>query len=217
VLLGLDRSPGFLAFTRQKIQDGRARFTAGDGQALPLASEACDAVVSGLVLNFIPQPARAVEEMARVARPGGLVAAYVWDYAGEMQMLRYFWEAAAALDPAAYALDEGPRFPICHPEALAGVFQKAGLQQVEVTPLEIETHFKDFDDYWLPFLGGQGPGPGYVMSLSEEKRAALRERLQASLPFAPDGSLLLVARAWAVGAKHAARSEGMGDYGRWEG
>jgi hypothetical protein len=127
-----------------------------------------------------------------------VVAAYVWDYAGKMQMMRHFWNAAAALDPAARDLDEGRRFPICQPEPLRELFQNAGLRKVEVRPIDIATDFRDFDDYWSPFLGGQAPAPGYAMSLSDEQRAALRERIRAGLPFALDGSIPLVARAWAV-------------------
>ena len=126
------------------------------------------------------------------------MAAYVWDYAGKMQLMRHFWNAAAALDPAAYELDEGRRFPLCQPEPLRRLFQAAGLAQVDVYPIDISTDLRDFEDYWSPFLGGQGPAPSYVMALSEERRAALRERIRAGLPYALDGSIPLVARAWAV-------------------
>ena len=155
-------------------------------------------MVSGLVLNFLPEPQLAVAEMLRVARRNGTVAAYVWDYAGKMQLMRYFWDAAAALDPAAHDLDEGRRFPICLPSPLAKLFIDAGLQNVEVRGIDIATNFRDFDDYWSPFLGGQGPAPSYAMSLSEEGRDALRERIRSSLPIAQNGSIPLVARAWAV-------------------
>lgn len=195
---GVDRSDGYIAFAQAQIQDERMEFEVGDAQALPVETGAYDAVVSGLVLNFVPQPEQAVAEMARAARPGGKMALYVWDYAGKMQFMRHFWNAAAALDPAAYPLDEGRRFPICQPEPLQSLFEMVGLKEVEVCPLDIPTDFRDFDDYWTPFLGGQGPAPGYAMSLSEESRAALRERIRAALPFALDGSIPLVARAWAV-------------------
>jgi hypothetical protein len=155
-------------------------------------------VVSGLVLNFVPQPRGAVIDMARVARAGGAVAAYVWDYAEKMELMRYFWDAAVALDQSALELDEGRRFAICQPSPLTELFKDAGLQQVEVCPIDIPTAFRDFDDYWSPFLGGQGPAPGYAMSLSEERRGALRERIRSNLPTANDGSIPLVARAWAV-------------------
>lgn len=195
---GVDRSDGYIAFAQAQIQDERMEFEVGDAQALPVETSAYDAVASGLVLNFVPEPEQAVAEMARAARPGGVVAVYVWDYAGKMQLMRHFWNAAAALDPAAYPLDEGRRFPLCQPEPLRQLFQGAGLKAVEVRAIDIPTDFRDFDDYWTPFLGGQGPAPGFAMSLSEERRVALRERIRASLPFALDGSIPLVARAWAV-------------------
>ena len=150
------------------------------------------------MLNFISQPAQALKEMVRVVRNGGPVGAYVWDYAGQMQLMRFFWEAAVALDPKALSLDEGQRFPLCQPECLRHLFQTAGLEKVEVRSITIPTRFLDFDDFWTPFLGGQGPAPFYVRSLSEEQRDALRDHLQAILPFKDDGSLHLSARAWAV-------------------
>jgi SAM-dependent methyltransferase len=195
---GIDRSEEYVAFAREKVRDERVQFEVGDAQALPVKTGRYHAVVSGLALNFIPEPRRAVAEMARAAQSDGVVAAYVWDYAGKMQPMRHFWNAAAALDPAAYDLDEGRRFPICAPGPIRELFQGAGLKYIEVRPIDIATGFQDFDDYWLPFLGGQGPAPGYVQALSDERRAALRERIRAGLPFALDGSIPLVARAWAV-------------------
>jgi len=195
---GVDRSDGFISHAQELIRDNRAHFIVGDALALPDETASYDAAVSGLVLNFIPQPDRATSEMTRVVRPGGTVAVYVWDYAGKVQLMRHFWNAAAALDPRAYDLDEGRRFPLCQPQPLKQLFQRAGLEKVEVHAIDIPTDFKDFDDYWSPFLGGQGPAPGYAMSLSEERRIALRDRISASLPFALDGSIPLVARAWAV-------------------
>lgn len=197
-VIGVDPSEGYVNFARKHIRDKRVHFTLGDAQALHVESASYDAVVSGLVLNFVPQPSHAVAEMVRVARAGGIVAAYVWDYAGLMQLMRYFWDAAIALDPTAFQLDEGQRFPLCQPESLVQLFQTAGLREVEVCSIDIPTTFRDFDDYWSPFLGGQGPAPGYVMSLSEEQRSLLQERLRATLPTAPDGSIALIARAWAV-------------------
>jgi hypothetical protein len=136
--------------------------------------------------------------MVRAARKGGTVAAYVWDYTGQMQLMRYFWDAAVALDPAAYILDEGQRFPPCQPEPLRQLFQTDQLGKVEVCSIDVPTTFRDFDDYCSPFLGGQAPAPGYAMSLSEERRVTLREHIRATLPIASDGSIHLIARAWAV-------------------
>ena len=200
----IDFSDGFVAYARGHVTDPRASFRQADAQALPFGAATFDAAVSGLVLNFLPQPERAVAEMARVTRPGGTVAAYVWDYAGGMQLMRHFWDAAAALDPAAAALDEGRRFPLCRPEPLERLFAAAGVRDVAVRPIDVPTVFRDFDDFWTPFLGGQGPAPAYVMSLPEEQRAALRERLRATLPTAANGALHLRARAWAARARPAA-------------
>jgi SAM-dependent methyltransferase len=197
-VVGVDPSLGFLATARARLPGGRARLVAADARRLPLAEGRFDAAVSGLVLNFVPDPAAAVAELARVTRPGGRVAAYVWDYAGRMELLRHFWAAAAALDAAAAALDEGRRFGLCRPEPLAALWRAAGLAEVTGRPIEVPTRFGDLDDYWTPFLGGQGPAPGYVRSLDEGRRAALREALAARLPVAADGSIPLVARAWAV-------------------
>lgn len=157
-----------------------------------------DAIVSGLVLNFIPQPEQALAGMRRVARTGGLVAAYVWDYADGMQLMRHFWDAAVALNPKVADLDEVRRFPHSRPEPLMELFQGAGFHSVEVIPIEVPTTFRDFDDYWSPFLGGQGPAPSYAMSLGEEVRSALREKIYAGLPIQPDGSIHLKARAWGI-------------------
>lgn len=195
---GVDPSDGFLAHARREIDDARARFSVGDARALPFPDGRFDAVVSGLVLNFVPQPEAAVAELARVAAPGGVVGAYLWDYADGMQMIKHFWEAAAASDPAAAELDEGRRFPLCRPEALRSLWTGAGLTGVEVEPVEVPTRFRDLDDYWTPFLGGQGPAPGYVSTLDEDRRAALQALLRERLPVASDGSIALSARAWAV-------------------
>ncbi|HXH06090.1 MAG TPA: class I SAM-dependent methyltransferase [Vicinamibacterales bacterium] len=201
-IVGVDRSIGYAAFARQRLPDPRVTFHVADARALPVPGGAFDAIVSGLVLNFVPDTARAVAEMARASRPGGIVAAYLWDYAGRMELMRYFWDAAAALDPDAAALDEGRRFPVARPEPMAALFAGAGLRDVTTRAIDVLTVFKNFDDYWDPFLGGQGPAPGYCASLPEPRRIALRERLRATLPAGPDGTIALVARAWAVkGAK----------------
>ena len=189
----VEPSPGFREVAARNLA-GRAEVHAGNAAQIPLGDAAVDAVVSGLVLNFVPDTQAALREMSRVAR-GGCVAAYVWDYAGKMELMRIFWDAAVALDRDAAPLDEGRRFPLCRPEALGQAFSAAGLEAVQVAPLDVPTRFADFGDYWQPFLGGQGPAPAYAMSLTEEARAALRERIRARLG---EGSISLVARAWAV-------------------
>jgi hypothetical protein len=115
-----------------------------------------------------------------------------------MQLMRHFWDAAVTLDPGAAELDEGRRFPLCRAEPLERLFGEAGLKDVSVRSIDVPTVFRDFDDYWSPFLGGQGPAPSYAMSLSAERRAVLRDRIRAALPSAEDGSIHLIARARAV-------------------
>jgi SAM-dependent methyltransferase len=195
---GIDQSQGFVDYAKEQVKDKRASFDVGDAQALTFDKGTFDAAVSGLVLNFVPQQDRMIAEMARVTKPGGRVGLYVWDYAGEMQLMRHFWDAAATLDPAARQLDEAVRFPNCKPEPLAALFKGAGLREVQTRAIDVPTVFKDFDDYWSPFLGGQAPAPAYAMSLTEEGRTALRERIRSGLPVSADGSIHLIARAWAV-------------------
>jgi SAM-dependent methyltransferase len=195
---GIDRSADYVEYARAHTLDTRASFEVGDAQNLPVESTAYDAVVSGLMLNFVPDASLAVSEMKRAAKSGGVVAVYLWDYAGKMELMRYFWDAAVLLNTAAMNLDEGRRFPLCKPEPLTHLFQAAGFRQIEVRPIDVSTYFPDFDDYWSPFLGGQGPAPSYAMSLDEAGRTALREQIHSTLPIAPDGSISLIARAWAV-------------------
>ena len=192
---GVDPSAPFLAEARSRTTDPRAGFAAGDARALPVRDGRFDAVVSGLALNFVPDAAGAAAELARAAAPGATVAAYVWDYADGMAMMRHFWDAAAEVDPAAAALDEGPRFPLCRPEPLADLWRAAGLRDVTTRRIEIPTVFAGFDDFWQPFLGGQGPAPAYLMSLPGAQRDAIRGVLRERLP---DDALAMTAAAWAV-------------------
>ena len=202
-ITGVDRSRGFLAEARRRIRGSRAGFAAGDAGALPVPAGRFDVVVSGLCLNFVPDPGRAVAEFARVTAPGGIAAAYVWDYGDGMAMMRHFWDAAAALDPEAARFDEGRRFTLCAPGPLAGLWAGAGFGTVATTAIEVPTVFAGFDDFWQPFLGGQGAAPGYVSSLPGARRDDLRELLRSRLPVAPDGSIRLTARAWAVRGRTA--------------
>jgi ubiquinone/menaquinone biosynthesis C-methylase UbiE len=176
-ILAIDSSPEFIAFGRKMNTNPRLRFEVASAQSLPAASNSFDVVISGLALNFVPQPEQAVTEMVRVTKPGGTVAAYVWDYAEGMQMLRLFWDVVVALDKNASELDEAVRFPICRETKLKKLFRDSGLQEVKLRSVEVPTNFSSFDDYWQPFLSGVGPAPGYVMNLDKNQRAALRERL----------------------------------------
>jgi trans-aconitate methyltransferase len=194
----LDASESFVDRARELIGDARVRFECGNAIQLPWGIDRFDACVSGLVLNFVPDPAAMVREMTRVTRRGGTVALYVWDYADGMEMLRLFWDAAATEDASAAALDEARRFPICQPEPLRELFTSAGLQSVAVAAIGVPTVFQTFDDYWRPFLGRTGPAPAYLASLQDDTVERIKQRLHARLTAEAGEPVALSARAWAV-------------------
>jgi SAM-dependent methyltransferase len=197
-VVGVEPSEAFLRQARASLPHDRAAFLLGDAQDLPLAARRADTIVSGLVLNFVPDPRRALGEMLRVIAPGGTIAAYVWDYGGEMQMLGFFWRAVVDLFPDDAGFVEAERFPLCEPGALEELFVTSGLEAVEVRALDAPTPFADFEDYWSPFLLGQGPAGAFCASLSERDRERLGRHLEANLPIGPTGTIDLVARAWSV-------------------
>jgi SAM-dependent methyltransferase len=197
-VVGVDPSEPFVEHARTTVSDVRARFEVGSAAMTGLADGVIDVVVSALVLNFVPNLSDALAEARRVLSPDGIVAGYVWDYAEGMELLRRFWDAAVAVDPAAHALDEAVRFENAAPGPLAAAFSAAGLESVEVRSIDVPTVFTDFDDLWTPFLGGTGPASAFAASLAEPARKALHERLRASIAPEPDGSIRLLARAWAV-------------------
>ncbi len=199
-ILAVDPSAEFIEFAELRLSDPRIIFQVGDAQSVSHPPYPMDIAASGLALNFIPEPVMALRAMRRALQPDGVLAFYVWDYGGRMEMLRYFWDAVVALDPGARSLDEGLRFPMCQPNALTHLCREAELHSIEVTGIEATLDFPGFDDYWSPFLGGQGPAPSYVARLDAASRRALEDHLRAALPFRDDGSLSLDARAWAVRA-----------------
>jgi SAM-dependent methyltransferase len=196
-LVGVDQSAAFVEAASLRIPDPRASFVQADARELPADLAGFDAVVSGLVLNFVPEPRAAVAAMAGATRHGGTVAAYVWDYVEGMKFLRHFWDAVSELFPAAAEQDEGGRFATLDRRGLEELF---GARLADVTSREIvvPTTFASFDDYWLPFLGGQGPAGGFVVGLGEDDRSRLREAVRERLPIGDDGSIALTARAWAA-------------------
>lgn len=195
----VEPSEGFLKVARETVPSSVVLHQ-GSASAIPLGDATMDVVVSGLVLNFVPDLDQALAEVRRVSSKRATFAAYVWDYAGRMELMRYFWDAAVELDPEAATLDEGVRFPLCRPEALIAQVLRAGFAAPQTTAIDVSTRFSSFDDYWEPFLGGQGPAPAYAMSLDEAARIRLRERIRSRLPLQADGSAQLVARAWAIRA-----------------
>lgn len=198
-VLGIDKSEAFVARAKSLISDERFSIAAGDASRLAAPDGSFDAVVSGLMLNAVPDQRGTLSEFVRVTRPGGVVATYLWDFDGEMQVLRYFWEAARALDPGADASsDDDEAFAICKPDRLSAAFEGAGLRSVEVRALDVPAHFRDFDDYWAPLQRGHSPSQEHVAALSDVERSRLGDQLRSTLPTKPDGSIDLLARAWAA-------------------
>jgi SAM-dependent methyltransferase len=196
-VLGVDPSPGYVGHAIGKNTDARVRFELGDAQALHVADGTFDRTMSLLVLNFIPDRERAVQQMIRATKPRGSVSAAVWDYGDGMEMLRVFWDEAIRFDPAAAPRDEA-HMPLCKRGELATLWQEAGLEEVHGTELRASLHFESFDDYWEPFLLGQGPAGAYVAGLPQERQLELAARLRAQLG---DGPIEMHARAWAVRGK----------------
>jgi SAM-dependent methyltransferase len=171
---------------------------AASAEALPFADEAFDAALSQLVVNFMHDPRAGVSEMRRVTRPGGVVAACVWDYAGEMTLLSTFWQAARELEPEqAAAVDETKVMRWCDEGQLEALWRGAGLCGVRVGPLVVSANYTDFEDLWSPLPAGVGPAGSFVKSLDEQRRALLHEAFRRLLEV-PDGPFQLTARAWAV-------------------
>lgn len=197
-VVGVDTSQAYIDLAKERTKDTRVQFYIGDVNSLDLTEVKFDVAVAGLVINFVPSPQQAIQNMTESVKAGGLVAAYVWDYAAKMEMMRYFWDAAIQIDAAAIELDSGKRFTICHPDNLKALVEGEGLLSVDVVAIDIQTNFKDFEDYWQPFMAAQGSVSKYLRSLNHEKQNILRDKLQKHLPIEKDGSIHLIARAWAV-------------------
>lgn len=178
---------------RKLVPQAEVRVAAAE--ALPWKDGSFEAVLSQLVLNFVNDARAAVAEMQRVARHGGVVGSCTWDYSGEMQMLRVFWDAALELDPK--APDEGRTMRLQDPDELAALWRSSGLRDVETASIEVAARYADFDDYWEPFTQGVGPGGSYCAALDPETQATLREGCRRRLGI-PQGPFTLSARAWAV-------------------
>jgi len=170
---------------------------AGSAEAPPFPDHSFDVTLAQLVVNFMRDPPAGVGEMRRVTRPGGAVAAAVWDYAGEMTLLRRFWDAAVSLDPDAADRDEGRSMPYCTPEELEGLWRDAGLREPAVSALVVDAEYGGFDELWYSLEHGSGPSTAYAVSLPPEPRARLRDELRRGLGVGED-PFRLTARAWAV-------------------
>ena len=197
---GIDIAAPYIAFARSRPGIAGIDFAVGDAGRLPYADRSFAAALAQLSLNFVPDAARAAHEMRRVVRPGGVVAAAVWDFRGGLVFQRLFWDTAAGLDPAAGAArDRLFSSPLALPDGLPLLWRETGLSGVERSSITIRMDYADFADYWEPLLGGQGPVGSYVTELSSERRNLMEERVRAAfLSGAPDGPRSLTATAWAM-------------------
>ncbi|MEO8553870.1 MAG: class I SAM-dependent methyltransferase [Kofleriaceae bacterium] len=193
---GIDLSPAYVEFATKQHAEAHVHFAVGDAQHLTFPDATFDAAVSMLVLNFVPDPGLALREMKRVTKPGGTLAAAVWDYGGDMEMLRIFADEVSAFDPE-FVTDER-KMPLGRPGALAALFRAGGLASVEEAPIDITLHFTSFDDYWKPFLLATGPAGAYVAKLSPGRRDELAARFRKRLVGDTDHAFDLKGRAWAV-------------------
>jgi SAM-dependent methyltransferase len=197
-VIGMEPARAFARHARAQTQSTNVQYVVGALPTIPHPGATFDRVLALLVLNFVSDRAAALREMIRVTRPGGIIAAAVWDYGGGMEMLRVFWDEAASGDPAAGSRDER-HMPLCRRGELGTLWRAHGLTAVEESVLSLDARFESFDDFWLPFLGGQGPAGMYVNGLAPASREALREKLrQRVLPDRPHGGFVLTLRAWAV-------------------
>lgn len=188
-----DPSESLLAACADRVSGADVRLAAADG--LPWPDATFDVVASQLVMNFLPDADAGLQEMCRVTRPRGAVSCCTWDYAGGMQMLRTFWDAALELDEA--APDEGQVMRYCNEAELGALWARNGLAEVETRAIDVSADYADFDDYWNPFTLGAGPGGKYYASLDPQRQQQLGAGCFRRLG-APEGPFTLAARAFAV-------------------
>jgi SAM-dependent methyltransferase len=196
-IVGIDSSAAYLSYLRRRLDDDAVAVAISRAERLPFTRSVFDLTVSGLVLNFV-DAARAIEEQRRVTVSGGCVAAYVWDYAGDYQLVRLFWNAAAIVDPESRRHDPAPKFAICRPEALRDAFATAGLTDIATIPLDAIAEFPTFDDYWRALDVRQGSLAAYLSAIPPEQSRLIRAQLARSTPVGEDGSIRLRLRAFAV-------------------
>ncbi len=186
----VDPSEPFVSAARDRHRGVDVRLASAE--QLPFADQAFDGVLAQLVVHFMAEPIKGLSEMVRVARPGGVVAACVWDHAGGQGPLSLFWDAARELDPE---VENESQLAGAREGDLARLFQAARLREIEETVLTVSVEHPSFDDWWQPFTLGVGPAGSYTVGLDARGQVQLRERCREALPAAP---FVLLARAWAA-------------------
>jgi ubiquinone/menaquinone biosynthesis C-methylase UbiE len=196
----IDYEKQFIEATRERNTDPRINVQQGDACNLQFADGKFDRVLSMLVLHFVSDPERAVSEMRRVVRPGGVAAATVWDNFGGMPSVRMFWDIAAAIEPrVAERRDAVTIRPMTQSGELRRAFSRAGFHNVTEAMLTIRMDFTNFDDYWNPMLTGQGTHAEFLASLPELTRHRIEATVKAAyLCNRPDGPRGFASVAWAV-------------------
>jgi SAM-dependent methyltransferase len=195
----IDYSPVFVEAARRRNEDTRISIQQADACALPFPDARFDRALSLLVLHFVPEAGKAVSEMRRVVRPGGVVAAAVWDHLGGMPAMRMMWDTAAMFDERAREQRSIYLFqPMMGPGELKQCFIEQGLLEVDETSLLIRMDYHSFDDYWQPIADGEGPLGKYVASLNPDQRARTDEAVRAAYEGGrPDGPRSFASVAWA--------------------
>jgi ubiquinone/menaquinone biosynthesis C-methylase UbiE len=188
-LHGIDASPAYVNYALSSLSDPRVRIEVGDVCALPFPDGEFDCTLAMLVLQFIPNTALALGEMRRVTRPGGTIAAAVWDVRGGVTFMRLFWDTAALIDPeAAHRRGRTYSRPLSSVHALSRTFNAEGLQNVVESEIMIRTDFASFEDYWAPIEGEDGPIAEYARSLTPAARATIKDKVRlAYVDGEPDG------------------------------
>ena len=202
-IVGVDVAEPYLEFARARPETESVEFLNQDACALDFPDDSFAASFSLIVLNFVTDPAQAAREMARVTRPGGTVLASAWDFRGGLVYQRLLWDTAAGIDPKAASIrDKIFSSPLAVPDGMPDLLRSVGLDDVRRTSVTVRMDFQDFDDYWKPLLGGQGPVGGYVAGLEPAMQDRVSTAVRAAfLSGAPDGPRSLTATAWAVAAK----------------
>jgi SAM-dependent methyltransferase len=189
----VEPSASFAAAVRERLPGVDVRQSAAE--QLPFPDGTFGVTLAQLVVHFMADPVQGLREMRRATRPGGTVAACVWDHAGDRGPLAAFWSAVHELDPAAPGESDlaGVR-----EGQLTSLFTQAGLGSTQVTTLTVRVRHDGFDDWWQPFTLGVGPAGAYVASLTPDRRAALREQCRRLLPA---GAVEITAVAWAASGR----------------